>query len=121
MKYLLFFLIWTGFQNGQPDLSKPILIQNHYYPKQGKEKEVYEWRLHASEVREKLGLPKGRVLKRISGEHQPFIIWECEYPSLEAREKDIKELDKSKEFKQVQEHMASLLEKFERSVWEITK
>ncbi|HEY5824057.1 MAG TPA: hypothetical protein VIT44_06825 [Cyclobacteriaceae bacterium] len=46
---------------------KPIVIQNHYYPKQGKDQEVYEWRLHASEVRAKLGLPKGRVLKKITG------------------------------------------------------
>ena len=39
--------------------SKPIVVQNAYFPKAGKEKEVYEWRLHASEVREKLGPAKG--------------------------------------------------------------
>ena len=96
-----------------------ILVQNLYFPKPGKEEEVYKWRLHASDVRSKLGLPKGRVLKKLSGTDGPFVIWECEYPSLEAREKDITVLDKSEEFKQVQAHMSTLLDKFERSVFAI--
>jgi hypothetical protein len=119
MQYIFLLFFWIGFQNNQLVQEKPILVQNHYYPKEGKEKEVYEWRLHASDVRENLGLPKGRVLKRISGENKPYVIWQCEYPSLEAREIDVKELDKSEEFKKVQHHMGTLLEKFERSVWEI--
>ena len=116
---ILFFLISTGFQTYKPVQPKPIIVQNHYYPKEGKEKEVYEWRLHASGVRSGLGLPKGRVLRRISGENKPYVIWECEYASMETREIDVKESDKSQEFKKIQEHMATLLDKFERTVWEI--
>jgi len=99
--------------------SKPIVVQNHYYPKQGKDKEVYDWRLHASEVRSKLGLPKGRVLKKLTGTGGPYVIWECEYASLQEREKDIALIDQSEEFKKVQEHMGTLIEKFERFIWEI--
>jgi hypothetical protein len=98
---------------------KSILVQNCYYPKDGKTEEVYQWRLHASEVRVKLGLPKGRVLKKISGNAGPYVLWICEYPSLAAREKDISLIDKSEAFKKVQAHMETLIEKFERFVWEI--
>ncbi|MEI9921339.1 MAG: DUF1684 domain-containing protein [Bacteroidota bacterium] len=100
---------------------KPILVQNYYYPKPGKEQEVYEWRLHASEVRAKLGLLKGQVLKKVSGESGPYVIWQCEYSSVEAREKEVKQLDLSEEFEKVQAHMGTLIDKFERSVWEINR
>ncbi len=100
-------------------VQKSILVQNSYYPKAGKAEEVYQWRLHASEVRAKLGLPKGRVLKKISNNEGPYVLWICEYSSLEAREKDVKLIDQSEEFKKVQEHMGTLIEKFERFIWEI--
>jgi len=99
--------------------SKPIVVQNAYFAKAGKEKEVYEWRLHASEVREKLGLPKGRILRRISDGSGSYIIWQCDYSSMEERKKDVDLLDRSEEFKKVQEHMNTLLDKFERTVWEV--
>ena len=99
--------------------SKPIVVQNAYFPKAGKEQEVYEWRLHASEVREKLGLPKGRVLRRVSEGSGSYIIWQCDYNSLEERKKDVELLDQSEEFKKVQEHMSTLLDKLERTVWEV--
>ncbi|MBD2705853.1 hypothetical protein IC229_34970 [Spirosoma sp. BT702] len=105
--------------NVAAQVADTILVQNHYYPKPGKEDEVYKWRLHASEVRSKLGLPKGRVLKKLNGTGGPFVIWECEYPSPEARQKDVAVLDQSEEFKQVQAHMTTLLDKFERYVFSI--
>lgn len=119
MKFVLvlFMVIITAIVSAQQ--SKPIVVQNAYFPKAGKEKEVYEWRLHASEVREKLGLPKGRVLRRISEGSGSYIIWQCDYSSIEERKKDVELLDRSEEFKKVQEHMSTLLDKFERSVWEV--
>ena len=71
-------------------------------------------------MRAKLGLPTGRVLKKITGDALFYVIWECEYQSLTAREADVKALDQSEEFKKVQEHMSSLIQKFERSIWEVT-
>jgi len=98
---------------------KPIVVQNIYYPKPGKEDEVYQWRLHASDVRAQLGLPYGRVLKKLSGDATYFVVWECDYSSLAAREADVKALDQSPEFTKVQEHMGTLIQKFERNIWEV--
>jgi hypothetical protein len=115
--FVLFILVVSTASYAQQ--SKPIVVQNAYFPKAGKEKEVYEWRLHASEVRDKLGLPKGRVLRRISEGNGSYVIWQCEYSSIEERQKDVEKLDQSEEFKKVQEHMSTLLDKFERTVWEV--
>jgi ketosteroid isomerase-like protein len=95
------------------------VVQNYYYPKPGNEEAVYQWRLHASDVRTKLGLPAGRVLKKLSGSTLYNVVWECDYPSAEAREADVKQLDNSDEFKKVQEHMGTLIGNFERAVWEV--
>ena len=105
MKFMLFLCAFANTAFAQAQQTKPVVVQNSYFPKPGKEKEVYEWRLHASDVRAKLGLPKGRVLRRISDNTGPYVIWECDYPSLEARQKDVEKLDRSDEFKKVQEHM----------------
>ncbi|SHI03003.1 protein of unknown function [Chryseolinea serpens] len=95
-----------------------IVVQNYYYPKPGKELEVLETRRRASQVRAQLGLPVGRILQRtVESTAQAFVVWECEYPSLQAREDDVKRLDQSEEFKKVQDHMGTLLEKFDRGVW----
>ena len=42
--------------NVTAQVTNTILVQNQYFPKPGKEEEVYQWRLHASDVRIKLGL-----------------------------------------------------------------
>jgi hypothetical protein len=104
--------------NGFCQTGKPVVVQNFYYPEPGKEAEVYKLRLQASEVRAKLGLPKGRVLKKVDGLGGPYIIWECDYPTPAAREKDVQELSKSEEFQKVQDQMSTLLQKFERFIWE---
>lgn len=119
MKFFFILLFSLCATSAFAQKSKTIVVQNYYYPKDGLENDVYEWRLRASAVREKLGLPKGRVLKKISGVDGPYVIWECEYPSTEVREKDVAILDKSEEFKKVEEHMSTLLDKFSRSIWEI--
>jgi len=101
--------------------ARPIVVQNLYYPKPGKEEDVFQWRLHASDVRAKLGLPAGRVFKKISGDATYYVVWECDYSSPAAREADVKALDKSPEFTKVQEHMGTLIQKFERNVWEVNE
>jgi ketosteroid isomerase-like protein len=103
-----------------PNQSTAIVVQNFYYPKPGNEDEVITWRKRASAIRSKLGLPAGRILKRTSeATSQPYILWECEYPSLQAREDDVAQLELSEDFKNVQDHMSTLLEKFDRSLWQI--
>jgi len=99
-----------------------IVVQNFYFPKAGKETEVLAQRKLASEVRAKLGLSVGRILLRTSeSTTQPYLVWECEYPSLKAREDDVAKLDHSAEFTKVQEHMSTLLDKFDRSISQIVK
>ena len=106
---------------------KRIVVENYYYARPGKAEEVYQWRLHASDVRAKLGLPKGRVLKRVSqpaggpdSTDLPDVVWECEYPSLAARNDDVERLGKRAEFEQVEKHMDTLIRRFERAIFELT-
>jgi hypothetical protein len=105
--------------------SRVIVVQNYYYANPGQADEVYRWRLHASDVREKLGFPRGRVLRQggsrneTSGPNElPDVIWECEYPSIEARERDAKEVAAAPEFQAVQKHMGTLIRRFERGTYE---
>lgn len=118
MKILLAFalIITTSLVFGQT--TKPIIVQNQYYPKPGKENEVYQCRLHGSDVRARLGLPKGKVLRKMNETGREIVVWECEYPSLEERKKDVASLEQSEEFRRVQEHMSTLVEKFERKILE---
>ena len=106
-----------------PAVAGPIVVQNYYFALPGKSAEVFEWRLHASEVRAKLGLSRGRVLRRFPSANghdpaAPDVIWECDYPSRAARERDIALLSQSAEFDQVEKHMDTLLRKFDRALFE---
>lgn len=103
-----------------------IVVQNSYYALPGKEEEVYRWRLHASDVRAKLGLLRGRILRRIAVAENvedslmlPDVIWECEYPSNEARLNERKRLAESAEFNEVKRHMKTLLRSFQRGIFEV--
>ena len=86
MRYLLPLTLLLVCTCAYSQPSKPIVVQNYYYPKPGNEEAVYQWRLHASDVRTKLGLPAGRVLKKLSGNTLYDVAWECDYPSAQARE-----------------------------------
>jgi hypothetical protein len=76
-----------------------IVVQNFYYALPGKAEEVYQWRLHASDVRVKLGLRPGRVLKIKRGleddgrDDFADVVWECDYPDAASRAADNKVLD----------------------------
>lgn len=96
-----------------------IVVQNEYYAKAGKEDDVLQTRIEASRIRKDLGLAVGRILVNF-GEHpgeSATVIWECVYPSMEARESDVRALEESREFKAVQLRMQGLLDRFDRNVW----
>src|SRR5581483_5363586 len=104
--------------------AQTLVVQNYYYALPGRAQEVFEWRLHASAVRAKLGLRRGRVLRRLKGDgtedaSAPDVIWECEYPSAAARDADVAQLSEHREFSQVEQHMGTLLRKFGREVFEL--
>jgi hypothetical protein len=116
-------------QTGKPQASDRrgrIVVQNYYYAQPGRADEVFHWRLHASDVREQLGFPRGRVLRRRGGtaemnaSHElPDVIWECEYPSLDARERDTQAVTATAEFQAVQQYMRTLIRRFERGTYEV--
>jgi hypothetical protein len=96
-----------------PDPPRKIVFQNRYYAKPGKEEEVYQWRLHASDVRVQLGLRRGEVYRGAGGD-QPDAVWQLELSPEDA----IAELERGKvvsaQFDPVAEHMSTLLRHFER-------
>jgi len=101
--------------------TKKIIVQNYYWAKPGLAVDVYQQRLLASSVREKYGHPVGRILQNITeNDSLPDVIWECEYSSLKAREKDVARLGKNEEFSRVAKKMGSLIEKFDRATFEVT-
>jgi hypothetical protein len=106
---------------------KAIVVQNFYYALPGKADDVYRWRLHASEVRARLGLAVGRVLRRAqtSGDDAedaelPDVVWECEYPNAKARAADLARLNASREFDAVEAHMQTLIRQFRRAVFTVS-
>ena len=106
--------------------SEIIVVHNAYYAKPGQAEAVYQWRCHASDVRAKLGFPRGRVLRRVdeSGEQpegsRPDVIWECAYPSLSARERDVQAIEATPEFQAVMQHMRTLIRHFDRQIWRVS-
>jgi hypothetical protein len=107
--------------------SRALVVQNYYYALPGKATDVYLWRLHASDVRAKLGLARGRVLRRVPDPKTnkllpalPDVIWECDYSNAEAREADVARLDKSEEFDEVQKHMDTLVRDFRRVMFQVS-
>jgi len=126
---ILLVAVATRASSGAPVTAagKALVVQNFYYALPGKADEVYLWRVHASEVRARLGLAVGRVLRRTpaSGNDAkdaelPDVVWECEYPSLEARAADLARLDASREFDSVEAHMRTLIRRFRRAVFTVS-
>jgi hypothetical protein len=102
----------------QSRASEAVIEQTEYWAKPGKAEEVYQWRLHACDVREQIGLQRGRVFRRQeSSETLPDVVWQIEYPNEAARLKDLKARDGSPEFMAVREHMNTLTTHFERGLW----
>ncbi len=122
--------VWVRHADASTDRSLhsdgAVVVQNFYYALPGKADDVYRWRLHASEVRARLGLPAGRVLKRTptpagdeSSSDLPDVVWECEYASASARAADVARLDATHEFDDVEAHMKGLLRQFRRATFSV--
>jgi hypothetical protein len=104
-----------------------VIVQNFYYALPGKADDVYRWRLHASEIRARLGLAVGRVLRRtqasgddVEDAELPDVVWECEYPNAKARAADLARLNTSTEFNSVETHMQTLIRQFRRAVFTVS-
>lgn len=97
-----------------------IVVHNYYWAKEGKIDEVYAHRIYASEVRKKLGLAEGKVIKRneVKGD-LPHVVWVCEYLNEEARNEDVRKLTESGAFDSVTEKMSTLISKFDRGIYKL--
>src|SRR6267378_77085 len=97
----------------------PIIEQTAYYAKPGMAETVYQHRLHASDVRQKIGLPAGRIFRRVGGEGElPDVIWQLEYANEDEMNRDLKARAQSREFEEVRLKMRTLRANFSRGFYQ---
>jgi hypothetical protein len=92
-----------------------LLVQNRYYAKPGKAREVYAWRLHASAVLRQLGLQAGAVYRGAGGS-EPDAIWQVALDSA-AVAREGRAARESPQFQSVMRHMGTLTRRFESGVY----
>ncbi len=96
-----------------------IVSHNYYYALPGTGEAVLKQRLHASDVRERLGLPRGRVFRKLAGgDDFPDVLWEIEFPDIAGHHADMAVRAASTEFETVRVGMRKLYRQFERPLFE---
>lgn len=96
-----------------------IVSHNYYYARPGHAAAVLRQRLSASEVRVKIGLPRGHALRRIAGAGDlPDVIWELEFGDLAAHHADMAVRAASPEFEAIRQGMRRLYRRFERPLYQ---
>jgi hypothetical protein len=99
---------------------RKIVALNMYYAREGGADEVLQTRCDASRVRLAIGLPAGRILRRVDGDsNSPHVVWECQFDSIAAHDLDMGGRGDSQAFEAVRERMRKLLVRFERTLWTI--
>jgi hypothetical protein len=91
-----------------------IVFQNRYYAKPGKTEEVYQWRVHASDVLEQNGIPRGEIFRGPGGD-QPDVIWQLELEPAAAERAVKRQAEVMNQFEPIMEHMGTLIRLFESS------
>jgi hypothetical protein len=111
-----------GLTAGGQSVSKSattIVEQTSYFALPGKAEDVYRVRLHACDVLEKLGLPRGHVLRRQgNSETLPDVMWLMEYPDEAAHQRSLKIRLESAEFTAVRDQMKVLVRRADLGIWE---
>jgi hypothetical protein len=102
-----------------PKAARTIVAQTSYFALPGKAEDVYRVRLHASDVLEKLGLPRGHVLRRQgNSDTLPDVMWLMEYPDEAGHQRSLKVRLESPEFKAVRDEMKTLISHADLGIWE---
>ncbi len=101
--------------------TQSVLALNWYYARTPQlAAEVLSTRLRASEVREELGIPGGRVLRRVSGTGDlPDVIWDCPFGGVAGHDADMAVRAASADFEAVRARMRSLTRRFERVLYSL--
>lgn len=95
-----------------------IVSWNFYYARPGNAAAVLRQRIKASDVRQRLGLPRGRILSKIEGsEHWPDVAWRLDFPDMDAQEADMQVRADSPEFEAIRLGMRQLYRRFERPLY----
>ena len=89
----------------------------NYYARPGQADSVLEQRRRATAVRVRLGLPPGRIFRKLEGAG-PDVRWECAFETRADYERDMAARGASKEFETAREAMRALVERFERHLQE---
>ncbi|MDR6861355.1 hypothetical protein [Variovorax guangxiensis] len=87
----------------------------NYYALPGWADAVLAQRRRASEIRAQLGLPVGRIFRKLEGAG-PDVRWECAFDSRADYERDLAARGASEEFTRARQDMHKLLERFERNL-----
>ena len=95
-----------------------IVETTNYFAREGRLANVLGQRFVATEIRRQLRLEPGRIMTLLDGPG-PDVRWECTFASREAFDADMAARNGSAEFNAAREAMHALLERFERSVFEI--
>jgi hypothetical protein len=102
-------------EGGAPVLG--FLAQNRYFAKAGRAQDVYDLRLHACDVLERIGVARG-VVFRGRGGTEPDAIWQVSFTSRDAMREARRKVSDNAEFRSVQERMGTLIRRFEASVYQ---
>jgi len=102
-----------------PKAARIIVEQTSYFALTAKAEDVYRVRLHASDILEKLGLPRGHVLRRQGdSDTLPDVMWFVEYPDEAGHQRSLKTRLESPEFKAVRDEMKTLISRADVGIWE---
>lgn len=97
-----------------------IVSFNFYYALPGQEDAVLKQRLRACDVRDDMGVSRGRVLARTAGAADlPDVIWEHHFDDISGHHADMAARAASPEFEAIRAGMRKLYRRFERPLFEI--
>jgi len=94
-----------------------IVESTHYYARAGQEEAVLSQRRIATDLRMRLGLPPGRIFRKVEGDG-PDVRWECPFATRADYDRDMAARAASPEFAASRQSMLALLERFERHLQE---
>ena len=97
----------------------PVIVENRYYALPDHAVEALATRRRASQLRRMANKPTGRILLPLTaGGSTPTFVWQCEYPDVDSRMEDANWAETSPQFQEIANHMATLLSRFERYMYE---
>lgn len=95
-----------------------IVSYNFYYARPGNAAAVLQQRIRASDVRTRLGLPRGRIISRIEGAGDwPDVVWRQAFTDMASQDADMQSRADSPEFEAIRQGMRQLYRRFERPLY----